>query len=171
MSALIAPQDCLSEAETLRLFTTLEHLLQEHQTLLSTLQEEKRLIVEGKIEALLSCVSEKEALMRRIMGLEKERLLILQGIDGIKPTLNLKTLILHVVPVYRERLKRLGGQLDVLMASITEINQINGILVERVLGQISDLFKLLRHLTSDGDTYQESGQISSATAGRTITRG
>lgn len=171
MSALIAPQDCLSEAETLRLLTTLEHLLQEHQSLLSTLQDEKRLIVEGKIEALLSCVGEKEALMRRIMALEKERLFILQGIDGTKQTLKLKTLILHVAPVYRERLKRLGGKLDVLTASITEINQINGILVERVLGQISDLFTLLRHLTSDGDTYRESGQLSSAAAGRTITRG
>lgn len=171
MSALTVPQLRLSEIETLRLFETLESLLQRHQNLLSLLQDEKRLIVEGKIEALLSCVGKKEVLMKQIAGLEEERLSLLEGVDTSNKASTLKILLFHVAPAYREKLKILGGQLDILTASITEINQMNGILVERVLGQISDLFTLLRHLTSDGDTYQDSGKMRNVMGGRTISRG
>lgn len=171
MSTVIAPLPRLSEGGTLQLLATLEDLFQGHQNLLALLQDEKCFIVEGKIEALLSCVAEKETLMKRIAALEKKRLGIMAGLDEINSTHTLKTLIPRVAPIYREKLKTLGGQLDVLTSSITEVNQINGILVERVLGQISDLFILLRHLTPDGNTYQESGKMSRAVAGRTISRG
>jgi len=171
LSVLITPQLRLSEAETLGLLNTLEHLFQEHQALLFILQEEKRLIVEGKIEGLLSRVSEKEAVMRRIAGLEQERIGITDRLEGQKQRPSLKTLILHVAPIYRAKLNSLRQKLEVLTTSITEINQMNGVLVGRVLTQISDLFILLGHLTSDGETYQGSGKMSHATLGRTISRG
>ncbi|NOY85634.1 MAG: flagellar protein FlgN [Nitrospirae bacterium] len=171
LSVLITPQFRLSEVETLGLLDTLEHLLQEHQTLLFILQEEKRLIVEGKIEGLLSRVNEKEAVMRRIAGLEQERIGMTDRLEGQKQRPSLKTLILHVVPIYRAKLNGLRKKLEVLTTSITEINQMNGILVERVLTQISDLFTLLGHLTSDGETYQGSGKMSKQLMSRTISRG
>lgn len=171
MSAVIASSPRLSEAETLKLLATLEHLVQGHQNLLTCLQDEKRLIIEGKIEALLSCVGEKEALLRDIAHLEEERIGIMAALDGANRPKTLKTLILHVAPGTRKKLENLGGQLDALTASITEINQINGILVKRVLGQISDLFALLGHLNAEADTYQDSGKMSNTISGRTISRG
>ncbi len=171
MSVLITtPPLRLSEVATLQLLNTLARLFQEHQSLLCILQEEKRLIVEGKIDVLLSRVTEKEAVMRRIAGLEQERIGITDKLEGQERP-RFKALILYVAPPYRAKLNDLRQKLEVLTESITEINQMNGILVERVLSQISDLFSLLRHLTADADTYQGSGKMSQATLGRTIGRG
>jgi len=171
LSALITPSPRLTEAETLKLFSALEHLVQRHQKLLACLQNEKRLIIEGKVEGLLSCVAEKEKLLRAIADLEEERIRIMAELEGANRVKTLKTLLSRLSPLDREKLETLGSQLDALTAGITEINEINGVLVKRVLGQISDLFTLLGQLNTDGDTYQGSGKMNIAAFGRTISRG
>jgi flagellar biosynthesis/type III secretory pathway chaperone len=63
--------------------------------------------------------------------------------------------------------------LDSLAASIREINQVNGILVDRILAQVTDLLGLLRHLVAPTPTYQATGLLQDVTSGggRTLGRG
>ncbi len=162
---------CLSETETLRLIETLQEMEPLYQQLLSMLQNEKRLIIEAKTDPLVRCAREKEVVLTRLAQLEEERIAATRRLLPQNPSLTLKTLIPLVVPVYREKLASLHRSLDVLTASITELNQMNGILIERVLAQISDLFALLRYLTPAGETYEPTGEMRRVSSGRTIGRG
>ncbi len=167
---IVAAPQRLSESESTQLIAILEEMVKVHHELLTRIQEEKRLIIEGKVEPLLRCVSQKKKLLDRVAQLEKERIQSLQSINhGTSPP-TLKTLIPFVTSSDQEKLESLRSRLEGLTSSIEEINHVNGILIERVLGQISDLFALLRHLTSDVTTYQHTGKINSRSAGKTITR-
>lgn len=162
---------CLSEVATLRLMETLQEMELLYQQLLSVLQNEKRLIIEAKTDQLVRCAQEKEVVLTRLAQLEEERIASTRRLFPQNPSLTLKTLIPLVVPVYRKKLESLHHSLDVLTASITELNQMNGILIERVLGQISDLFVLLRHLTPAGEIYEPTGEMRRVSSGRIIGRG
>ncbi len=170
MSVVTDSLICLSETDTTQLISTLEEMVQVHQSLLVILQEEKRLIIEGKIEKLLPCIGKKETTLLRLSCLEKERIMTIRRLDSENPSPTLKTLIPLVSLPYQKKLEDLRSRLDVLTTSVNEINQINGVLVERVLGQISELFGMLQHLTADGSTYQQTGEMSGALSGRTISR-
>lgn len=171
LSVIITPAVSLSEAETRGLIANLEEMLQFQQRLLVLLQEEKGLIIDGKTDHLMRCIGKKEVVLKGVAELEAERIRLIEGMAPAHPPHTLKSLIPRVLLPYRQQLDDLRTRLDVLTASIGELNEMNGVLIDRVLGQISDLFTLLRHMTSDGETYQPTGEMRLASSGRTISRG
>lgn len=171
MSVLTTPEVSLNAPETRQLIAILEEILQFQQQLLTLLQEEKSLIIEGKTEELIRCIGKKESILKRVSELETARMRLIEQITPGHPPLTLKSLMPRILPVYRVPLEKLRTRLDVLTASIAELNEMNGVLIERVLGQISDLFTLLRHMTAGGETYEPSGEMRLAPSGRTISRG
>ncbi len=162
----------VSEIALTQLCTTLDAMIPVQQQLLTLLQDEKRLIVEGETEGLIQCSHKKEMALQRIAELEKQRIETIQSMSNVEDPLTLKKLISICPQAYRVRLQSAQHRLDALMASIQEINQMNGLLVGRVLTQISGLLGVLNHLTSGGPTYQKTGKINAASSGgRTIGRG
>lgn len=163
----------LSTDILLQLMSILEEMVQLHQRLLSILQKEKRLIIEGDHEALVLCLGKKEVVLSCLSQLESNRQEIMAKIEGQigekQPEMTLKEILPLVPETHRNRLLDVHRQLDILTTSIHEINQINGILTERVLQQISGLVGLLKHLIPNGLTYQQTGMIHDVlSAGRMI---
>lgn len=165
------PQDMLT-----RLVAVLEEMVTAYQQLLTLLQIEKNLIIEGDIESLVPCFDEKEERLRYLNVLESKRcevmgLIARQIAVGQRP-LRLKQLLSKVKGPCHNQLRSCQVRLEALMASIAEINQINGLLVERVLGQITNLVGLLRHMATVFPTYDPSGLLRDhLSSGRTITKG
>jgi len=172
---MIAPPASLSrraafpERSLDQLALTLEEMVGGYQVLLALLQEEKGLIVEADNEALIRCVARKEDCLSRISELEKTRQAAMEDIVPETPAISLKALIPSLPRERHERLRRSHERLEVLMASIQELNQLNGLLVQRVLGQISGLMRLFQQMTRAGKTYQPTGAMHpSPLQGRSI---
>jgi len=166
------PLNALSEPLLTRLALILEEMVEGYQRLLSLLQEEKSLIVEANNEALIRCVGQKEDCLSHLAVLEKGRQKIMLSIAPERPSLSLKILIPHLPLEHQDRLIHSHVRLEALTASIQEINQINGLLINRVLGQITGLMTLLQQMTTSATTYQASGMMHDRPLhGRTIGRG
>jgi len=166
-----------------RLLLTLEEMVKRYQKLLSVLQREKALMIEGNLNDLIPCLSEKEALLGELKLLEARRLREIDPLamrfqrhenmcrtehlpNGTRMTsrtqegISLRQLIGVVSLPYRGRLLSCYDRLRALLASVTEINQINGLLVGRILQQVNALLGLLTHLSTAPQTYQASGTFN-----------
>ncbi|MEK7286658.1 MAG: flagellar protein FlgN [Nitrospirota bacterium] len=150
-----------------RLFLTLEDLIKQYQQLLSVLQLEKGLMIEGNLNELCFCLNQKDGILEEIQktetrrGKEVEHLaqrfrLTSESSEGV----SLRQIINVVSFSYRGRLLSCHDRLRALLAAVTEINQINGLLVGRILQQVNALIGLLSHLSMAPQTYQSSGQSS-----------
>lgn len=171
-SAAPIPLDVLSETDLDQLSFILEEMVEVYQKLLSLLQDEKSFIVEGDNDRLIACVDQKENLLILLSRLEKRRQKVILRIDPTIPPIALKALIPRLPVQHRGPLMNSHARLEALTASIQEINQLNGLLVNRVLGQITGLLGLLRHMTKSGTTYQATGLTHDRPpCGRTIGRG
>ena len=159
-----------------RLGQTLEDLIGLQQRFVGVLQHEKALIIEGDLDRLAVCLAEKEALLVPLRQLDA------QWRDQIEPiarlaghaggAMSLGRLIELVGEPHRGRLRSCQQRLAALKASMVEINQINGLLIEKTLKKIDDLMDLLRHLSSGAPIYQPTGLLSqSRSAGRLLCKG
>ncbi len=167
-----------------KLLLTLEEMVKRYQKLLAVLQQEKGLMIEGNFNDLIPCLSEKEGLLGELKQLEERRL---REIDPLAKRLHLvressgasgasaegsgttgtagggvtlRQLIGAVSFPYRGRLQSCYDLLRALSASVTEINQINGLLVDRILRQVNSLLGLLTHLSAVPSTYRASGVLN-----------
>lgn len=158
------------------LINTLEEMIRLQQEMLSLLQREKKFMIQGELDDLLRCQQEKEALLGRLHHLEKRRqeetdLLVRQWGNNDR-RLTLKQIIQRTPEPQRSRLGSCHQRLEALTASIQELNQINGLLVERILQQVTGLLGLLRHLSSAVPIYQPNGALEQLpSGGRIITQG
>ncbi|MFY9270827.1 MAG: flagellar protein FlgN [Candidatus Manganitrophaceae bacterium] len=158
----------LSETPLVPLVSLLEEMIFVHQELLVLLQREKKWMIAGELEDLLSGLQQKEAAVVRLRHLEEKRQDLL---DTIGET-TLTALIQRTPEPDRSRLVSCQTRLQSLTSSIQEINQINGLLVERILDQIATLTGLLRHLSSASPVYQSNGRVIELQAsGRKIGKG
>lgn len=171
------PNESLSsEFNTRRFVQTLEAMISHQERLLLLLQREKHIIIEGSLNDLIEVVGEKEGILRDLERLERLRLQevgLLETARG-KPTgsLTLTKLAEMVAEPDRARLISSRDRLEALSGSLTELNQINGLLIDRVLRQVGDLMTFLRHLTAPPSTYEASGAArATAWSGRTLARG
>ncbi len=57
-----------------KLLLTLEEMVKRYQRLLPVIQQEKRLMIEGNLNDLIPCLSEKEGLLGELKQLEERRL-------------------------------------------------------------------------------------------------
>jgi flagellar biosynthesis/type III secretory pathway chaperone len=157
----------IEEPLLIRLLFTLEEMVKRYQKLLSVLQREKGLMIEGNLNDLIPCLNDKEALLAELKELEDRRL---REIDPLARRLqmtarseegvSLRQLIGVVSLPYRGRLISCYDRLRALLSSVTEINQINGLLVGRILQQVNGLLGLLTHLSTAPQTYQATGSFS-----------
>ena len=152
------------EGLLVRLLAALEEMTQLQQQLLSVLQREKSLVIEGDLDLLLSCLAEKESVLSRLDRLERERQEIMgplaESLNRDASSLSLRQLIAFVREPYASRLASCHQRLEALSGSIAELNRINGLLIEKTLGQISSLLGLLRHLSLASPIYQATGLAS-----------
>jgi len=162
----------IAETDLLALCTILEALVEASRMLIALLQDEKRYIIEGDVERLLPLTAEKEAAIEHLSSLNQHRIAVLQMADrkASPPTLN--TLIPLCPDLYQNRLRTAQTRLEALSTGINELNQMNGLLTERVLQQISGLLAVLGSLSPSGPTYAQSGMIQALPAGgRTLGKG
>ena len=156
-----------------RLLLTLEEMVKRYQKLLSVLQLEKGLMIEGNLNDLIPCLNEKEELLQELKTLEERRLLEIDPLarrlqmasrsqEGVTPNggVSLRQLIGVASLPYRGRLISCYDRLRALSSSVTDINQINGLLVGRILQQVNSLLGLLTHLSTTPQTYQSGGFLS-----------
>ncbi|MGB3942206.1 MAG: flagellar protein FlgN [Candidatus Manganitrophaceae bacterium] len=176
-SALPPPETLtVPDALLIPLVSTLEEMILVQQEMLSLLQREKKLMIGGELDDLLRCLQEKENLLGRLRGLEQRRQeeiapMARQG-GGEDRSLTLKQLAQRVPEPFRGRLTDCHTRLEALTASIQELNQINGLLIDRIQERITALVGLLRHLSSTDPIYQPNGALQHfPSGGRAISQG
>ncbi len=151
------------------LITTLEELASTQQQFLTILQLEKRLVIEGDLDELLSCLADKEKVLAHLTQLETQRQNLMRplakGLQQNVHSLTLKQLSDQVGEPYATRLNACHHKLKVLSSSIEEVNQINGLLIDKTLKQVSCLLGLLRHLSTSPPLYQASGLTQEVSLG------
>lgn len=158
------------------LIKTLEEMICIQQEMLSLLQREKKFMIQAELDDLLRSLREKEVLLGRLHQLEQRRQeeiapLIRRWGNG-RSKLTLKQIIQRTPEPHQSQLASCHQRLEALTASIQELNQINGLLVERILQQVTGLLGLLRHLSSAVPIYQPNGALEPLpSVGRVISRG
>lgn len=156
--------------------STLEEMILVQQEMLSLLQREKKLMIGGELDDLLRCLQEKENLLGRLRGLEQRRQEEIAPMarqwGGEDRPLTLKQLAQRVPEPFRGRLTDCHTRLEALTASIQELNQINGLLIDRIQERITALVGLLRHLSYTDPIYQPNGALQHfPSGGRAISQG
>jgi flagellar biosynthesis/type III secretory pathway chaperone len=145
------------------------------QQFVKSLQQEKTLIIDGSPEELMRCVEEKDAVLHQVSLLEKKSQFMVQQISlaaGKKETLTLRQLIPMIQGSFKTRFERSLSGIEALSASITELNQINGLLVEKTLKRVSDLVQLIHYLSGNTATYTASGAMEEhSLPGRILIKG
>lgn len=175
-SALPPPETLtVRDALLIPLVSTLEEMILVQQEMLSLLQREKKLMIGGELDDLLRCLQEKENLLGRLRGLEQRRQAEIAPMArqwGEDRSLTLKQLAQRVPEPFRGRLTDCHTRLEALTASIQELNQINGLLIDRIQERITALVGLLRHLSSTDPIYQPNGALQHfPSGGRAISQG
>ncbi|WP_168063039.1 flagella synthesis protein FlgN [Candidatus Manganitrophus noduliformans] len=164
------------DALLIPLVSTLEEMILVQQEMLSLLQREKKLMIGGELDDLLRCLQEKENFLGRLRGLEQRRQAEIAPMarqwGGEDRPLTLKQLAQRVPEPFRGRLTDCHTRLEALTASIQELNQINGLLIDRIQERITALVGLLRHLSSTDPIYQPNGALQPfPSGGRAISQG
>jgi len=170
---MIAPTTDLAESDSLALCSILEAMVTASKKLMRLLQDEKCCIIAGDVDQLIHLSSEKEATIEQLAKLNQDRIAVLQTNHHNDPPTKLSTLISLCPGRYRSRLQTAHTRLEALSAGIQELNQMNGLLTDRVLRQISGLLGVLKQLGPAGPTYEQSGLIQAlpTTSGRTFGKG
>ena len=149
----------------IQFYSTLEEMIKGYQQLMSILQKEKTLIIEGNSGELISCLVQKEGALTLLNTLEARRQ---QEIDVIGKVLGLSDhpltfskLIEAVREPFKSKFRTCKASLEALTSSMIEVNQMNGLLVDRTLRKISDLIGLLKQISAVPLTYSSTGQATS----------
>jgi flagellar biosynthesis/type III secretory pathway chaperone len=163
------------DALLIQFYSTLEEMIKGYQQLMAILQREKTLIIEGNSEELISCLLQKEGSLSLLNGLEVKRQKEIEvignalGLDE-KP-LTFSKLIDSVREPFKSKFHNCKNGLEALTASMIEVNQLNGLLVDRTLQKISGLIGLLKQISAVPLTYSSSGAANPYPAkGRTLVR-
>jgi flagellar biosynthesis/type III secretory pathway chaperone len=163
-------------APLLRFLSTCEETVAGHEQLLGVLERERRLVVEGQIDALITCLSEKEGALAALAALETRRraeLGVLSAGVGCTVAVGRIAPLIPLVPDrYRNRLESCQAQLDALTARAARLNRINGRLIDRVRAHTESLVGLLRRLACPPTAYAPSGRFCEVrVSGRTLGEG
>ncbi len=164
------------DASLIQITATLEDMVKLHQQFLGLLQREKALMIDGDVNLLIRCLSEKEGLLGRLSQLDIKRqdeLAVLGKLYNLADQpLSLPHLVAIVAEPYHSKLHSCHLRLSALSASIKEINEVNALIVERTLQQVVTLIGLIKHLALPVSTYQASGFLTDfPVSGKTIGRG
>jgi flagellar biosynthesis/type III secretory pathway chaperone len=154
---------------------TLGEMIKGYQQLMSILQKEKTLIIEGNSGELISCLIQKEGAISLLNSLEARRQKEIEGIGKVLGLVDRPLTFSMIIETVREPFKSKfnasKASLEALTASMIEVNQMNGLLVDRTLRKISDLIGLLKQISTVSLTYSSTGTVNPYPAsGRTLVR-
>lgn len=143
------------------LLEVLEKEVDLYKDFLSLLQIERQCMTDLSLDRLHECSNQKETLILNLQILEEARkdiiILILNGHYSTPPTL---AKIIETAPVrYKKGLEACRSNLISLINSIREINQINGILAERVINYTRNSLAFLNRLAHELPVYHASGRM------------
>jgi flagellar biosynthesis/type III secretory pathway chaperone len=150
------------------LFADLAVLLRQeighYRRLLLLVRRERDPIAKGEIARLSAIVSEKERIVRELVGLEASRVLLLEGLASAlgEPEANL-TLghVAHVAPgEVGHLLRALLAEFRGLIVRLVAANDINRTLLDRSLEFVGGSLGLFQTLTNANPTYEQSGRIA-----------
>ena len=132
--------------------------------LLVILQKEKRLMIDLGLEALEENNREKEALLLRIAGLEKERMELMkelspEGSGAIPDNLTLLSLSKLVGDPYSFSLEDSYNHLNPLLNDIMKANRENMTLLHHSLGNIQESITFLSGFIQENPTYAQTGRF------------
>jgi len=134
-----------------------------YQSLLSTLQKERKAIIRSEIIRITECTKEKENLILKIRVLEEQRINYLDALAtvlGISvDTLTLRELSRRVDESYATQLDDCSTGLGALIQSIQEVNASNKALVSHSLDLIRGSLSLLNDLISHTAVYYQTGRM------------
>jgi flagellar biosynthesis/type III secretory pathway chaperone len=158
------------ETLLIRFLETVEEIVTGHHRLLAVLDRESRLIVEGGVDGLMPCLSEKEDVLSELARLERRRqdefsVLRLQ-FDAVGPTGRMSQLIAAVPEPYRAGLRSCQTRLEELTTRIVYLNQVNGRVVRRILEQHRHLLGALTRLAFPPMAYAATGRLNESSFGR-----
>lgn len=153
------------DALLIKFHSTLEEMTKGYQQFMSILQKEKSLIIEGNREELVTCLLQKEGAISHLNGLESKREAEMEEIGcalGLTSRpLTFGMLIEAVREPFKSNFISCKAGLEALTASMIEVNEINGLLVERTLRKITDLIGLLNQISMVPITYSSNGMANS----------
>ncbi|MBI3594056.1 MAG: flagellar protein FlgN [Nitrospirae bacterium] len=159
----------------IKFYSTLGEMTKGYQQFMSILQKEKSLIIEGNSEELITCLLQKEGVISYLNGLESKREAEIEEIGralGLTSRpLTFVMLIDAVKEPFKSKFISCKAGLEALTASMIEVNQINGLLVERTLRKITDLIGLINQISAVPITYSSNGVANAFPAkGRSLAR-
>jgi flagellar biosynthesis/type III secretory pathway chaperone len=158
-----------------KFYSTLEEMIKGYQQMMSILQREKSLIIDGNSEELIACLFKKEGAISSLNELEERRKsemeMIRRALGLVEEPLTFNLLIESVKEPFKSKFYSCKAALEALTASMIEVNQLNGLLVERTLQKISDLIGLLNQISAVPVTYSAKGITHTfPPKGRTLVR-
>ncbi|MBI5327353.1 MAG: flagellar protein FlgN [Deltaproteobacteria bacterium] len=152
-----------------KLIDTLEQEIVLYKDFLSLLQEEKKLLCSRKSGDLYRLAGRIETQVFKIKGMERKRNEIVDAIArmyalngnaaGLSPAINLSGIITAAEKPHKELLKCLQSRLLAVVNSIKELNQENGIIINRSMENINKAFMFIKEF-SLVKTYHSSGMIA-----------
>ena len=135
-----------------------------YRSLLSLLQEERRIIVDCSIEDLIQTNKEKENLVLKIRILEQSREGILEKLaDRIglsSDELTLSTLEERLKEPFATQLQTLRSNLSAILQSIREVNEENRVFLQHSVDFVKGSLALIRYLTVSSPKYVASGALN-----------
>ena len=127
---------------------------------LNILQNERQYMIDLSLDRLHECSNYKETVILKLHILEDSRkdvISLIQNGHNSSPTL---AVIIDEAPArYRKGLESCRSNLISLVNSIKEINQINGILADRVINYTRNSLSFLNRLVYELPVYQPTGQM------------
>lgn len=146
-----------------KLTSLLNEQLALYQTLLITLQQERKAIIDSHLITLSECTKEKENLILKIRVLEEQRInymyAVAEVLESPVHTLTLRELSNRVGEPYASRLCDCATCLSALMQGIQEINHSNKALVAHSLDLIRGSLTFLNNLISENAVYYQTGKM------------
>ncbi|MBW2056217.1 MAG: flagellar protein FlgN [Deltaproteobacteria bacterium] len=137
--------------------------LEIYRSLLSLLQQERRIVVDCSIPELIQATKEKENLVLKIRILEQSRQAILQdlaGRMGLSPDeLTLSALEARLEEPLAGRLRSLRSNLSAILRSIQEANEENRVFLQHSADFVRGSLALIRYLAVSSPKYAASGVL------------
>lgn len=134
-----------------------------YRSLLSLLQQERRIVVDCSIEELIHTNKEKENLVLKIRILEESREAILERLAE-KLGLPLRELTLSKLEEklgdpFVDQLRNLRSKLSAILQSIREVNEENRAFLQHSVDFVKGSLALIRYLTGSSPKYMASGAL------------
>jgi len=146
-----------------------------YESLLMTLQKEKKSVVDSNLKQLNESSKEKENLFLKIRILEEQRLTILgslgQKLGKPAHTLTLTELSRLLEDPYATRIRNCQSSFLSLAQSIKEINLSNQTLLHHSLDLVRGSLSLLNDLIPSNPIYYRSGKIHTSDQGGRVLSG